>query len=46
MKKKVFSFIAFAAIAAVAGWNYNQNMNNVNLLNLALENYQVFGVLI
>ena len=46
MKKKMLGIIAFAAIAAVAGWNYNQNMNNVNLLNLALENYQVFGVLI
>ena len=46
MKKKVLGIIAFAAIAVVAGWNYTQNMNNVNLSNLALENYQVFGVLI
>ena len=46
MKKKMLGIIAFAAIAAVAGWNYNQNMNNVNLSNLALENYQVFGFLI
>ena len=40
MKKKVLSIIAFAAIAAVAGWNYNQNMNNVNLSDLALENVE------
>ncbi|MBE6300577.1 MAG: hypothetical protein E7085_01805 [Parabacteroides distasonis] len=46
MKKKMLGVIAFATIAIIAGWNYNQNMNNVNLLNLALENYQVFGVLI
>ena len=43
MKKKVFSFIAFAAIAAVAGWNYNQNMNNVNLSDLALENVEALA---
>ena len=43
MKKKVFSFISFAAIAAVAGWNYNQNMNNVNLSDLALENVEALA---
>ena len=29
--------IAFAAIAIIAGWNYNQNKNNVNLSDLALN---------
>ena len=43
MKKKVFSFISFAAIAAVAGWNYNQNMNNVNLSDVALENVEALA---
>lgn len=36
--KKIISAIAFVAIATVAGWNYNQNKQNVNLSNLALEN--------
>jgi hypothetical protein len=43
MKKKMLGIIAFAAIAAVAGWNYNQNMNNVNLSDLALENVEALA---
>ena len=31
MGKKFFGVIAFAAIAAVAGWNYQQNKNEVQL---------------
>ena len=37
MKKKMLGVIAFAAIAIIAGWNYNQNKNNVNLSDLALN---------
>ena len=43
MKKKILGIIAFAAIAAVAGWNYNQNINNVNLSDLALENVEALA---
>ena len=43
MKKKVLGIIAFAAIAAVAGWNYTLNMNNVNLSDLALENVEALA---
>ncbi|MBE6301606.1 MAG: hypothetical protein E7085_07135 [Parabacteroides distasonis] len=43
MKKKMLGIIAFAAIAAVSGWNYNQNMNNVNLSDLALENVEALA---
>ena len=43
MKKKILGIIAFAAIAAVAGWNYTQNMNNVNLSDLALENVEALA---
>ena len=31
MGKKFFGVIAFAAIAAVAGWNYQQNKNGSTL---------------
>ena len=43
MKKKIFGIIAFAAIAAVSGWNYTLNMNNVNLSDLALENVEALA---
>ena len=43
MKKKMLGIIAFAAIAVVAGWNYTQNMNNVNLSDLALENVEALA---
>ena len=42
-RKKVWLRVTFAAIAAVAGWNYNQNMNNVNLSDLALENVEALA---
>ena len=32
MGKKIIGVIAFAAIAAAAGWNYNQNNQKVELL--------------
>ena len=40
MGKKIIGVIAFAAIAAVAGWNYQQNKNEVQLSDLALENVE------
>jgi len=46
MKKKVLGIIAFAAIAAVAGWNYNQNLNkidDVELSDLVLENVEALA---
>ena len=43
MKKKMLGIIAFAAIAAVSGWNYTLNMNNVNLSDLALENVEALA---
>ena len=42
MGKKILGVIAFAAIAAAAGWNYQQNTkqntNEVGLSDLALAN--------
>ena len=43
MGKKIIGVIAFAAIAA-AGWNYQQNKNEVQLSDLALENVICFHV--
>lgn len=38
MEKKLIGVIAFAEIAAAAGWNYQQNKHEVVLSDLALEN--------
>ena len=35
MGKKFFGVIAFVAIAAAAGWNYQQNKQDVELSDLA-----------
>ena len=43
MGKKIIGVIAFAAIAAVAGWNYQQNTNEVQLSDLALENAEALA---
>ena len=37
MGTKILGVIAFVAIAAAAGWNYQQNKNEVQLSDLALE---------
>ena len=42
MGKKIIGVIAFAAIAA-AGWNYQQNTNEVQLSDLALENAEALA---
>lgn len=43
MGKKIIGVIAFAAIAA-AGWNYQQNKNEVQLSDLALENVEALAL--
>lgn len=43
MGKKIFGVIAFVAIAAAAGWNYQQNKNEVELSDLALENVEALA---
>lgn len=43
MGKKIFGVIAFVAIAVAAGWNYQQNTNEVELSNLALENVEALA---
>lgn len=43
MGKKFFGVIAFVAIAAIAGWNYQQNMNEIELSELALENVEALA---
>lgn len=36
--KKLLGIIALVAIAAIAGWNFSQNQNEVELSDLALAN--------
>ena len=43
MGKKLFGVIAFVAITAAAGWNYNQNNQKVELSDLALENVEALA---
>ena len=43
MGKKIFGVIAFAAIAVAAGWNYQQNKQNIKLSDLALENVEALA---
>lgn len=43
MKKKIFGFIAVAALAVVAGWNYQQDKQNFQLSGLALENVEALA---
>ena len=44
MGKKIIGVIAFAAIAAAAaGWNYQQNKQEVELSDLALENVEALA---
>ena len=43
MGKKIIGVIAFAAIAAVAGWNYQQNKQEVELSDLALANVEALA---
>ena len=43
MGTKILGVIAFVAIAAAAGWNYQQNTNEVQLYDLALENAEALA---
>ena len=43
MGTKILGVIAFVAIAAAAGWNYQQNTNEVQLSHLALENAEAIA---
>lgn len=43
MGTKILGVIAFVAIAAAAGWNYQQNTNEVQLADLALENAEALA---
>lgn len=43
MGKKILGVIAFAAIAVVAGWNYQQKTNESELSVLALENVEALA---
>ncbi len=43
MGKKFFGVIAFAAIAVAAGWNYQQNKQEVELSDLALDNVEALA---
>ena len=41
--RKLFGIIAMAAIAAVAGWNFSQSQNEVELSDLALANVEALA---
>ena len=43
MGKKIIGVIAFAAIDVAAGWNYQQNKQDVELSDLALENIEALA---
>ena len=43
MGTKILGVIAFVAIAAAAGWKYQQNTNEVHLSDLALENAEALA---
>ena len=43
MGTKILGVIALVAIAAAAGWNYQQNKNEVQLSDLALENAEALA---
>ena len=43
MKKKIFGAVLIAAMAVAAGWNFNQNKNEVELSDLALANVEALA---
>lgn len=43
MGTKIFGVIAFVAIAAAAGWNYQQNKQEVELSDSAFENVEALA---
>lgn len=43
MKKKVMYAVVCVALAAVAGWNYQQNQKEVAMSDLTLENIEALA---
>ena len=43
MKKRIFGTALLVAIAVAAGWNYQQNKQDVQLSDLALENVEALA---
>ena len=43
MKKRIFGAALLIAIAVAAGWNYQQNKQDVQLSDLALENVEALA---
>ena len=43
MKKKIFGVALIAAMAVAAGWNYQQNKQNVELSDLAMANVEALA---
>lgn len=43
MGKKFFGVITFAAIAAAAGWSYQQNTNEVEFSDLTIANIEALA---
>lgn len=43
MKKKTFGFITVVALAIAAGWNYQQDKQDLPLSDLALENVEALA---
>lgn len=43
MKTRTLSIVAFVAVAFTAGWNYQQNKQNVELPELVLENIEALA---
>ena len=43
MKKKLFSIVIVAAVAAATGWNYNQSSNEITLSDVALSNVEALA---
>ena len=43
MKKRIFGAALLVAIAVAAGWNYQQNKQDVQLSDLALENVEALA---
>lgn len=41
--KKLLGIIAIAAVAAAAGWNFNQSQNEVEMSDLALANVEALA---
>lgn len=43
MKKKIMYAVACVALAAIAGWNYQQNQKEIQLSDLAIANIEAIA---